>query len=188
MMAADAMTKKQVPCLFADNQAMLLQGVAVLASLTPDVYASVDARCLGGSIGGHVRHCVEFYRAFLDGLDTGYLNYDARARELRLETDTQAACDAMHHAARSLTARASMESPERTLHVLENQDEGTPAWSTSSVSRELRFLLSHTVHHYALIAILMRLRGLETPEGFGIAPSTLRHRAQQLPAYSSCAQ
>lgn len=187
MMTA-ATPPKAAPCLFADNQAMLLQGVAVLASLTPDVYASVDARCLGGSIGGHVRHCVEFYRAFLDGLDTGFLNYDARARELRLETDAQAACDAMRHTARFLIAKAPVESTERELSVLENHDDGTPAWSASSVSRELRFLLSHTVHHYALIAILMRLRGLETPEGFGIAPSTLRHRAQQLPSYSSCAQ
>lgn len=176
------------PCLFADNHHMLLQGVEVLAVLQPEAYATIDSRCLGGSIGGHVRHCVEFYRAFLDGLDTGFLNYDARARELRLETDAQAACDAMRHTARFLIAKAPVESTERTVHVLENHADGLPSWSTSSVSRELRFLLSHTVHHYALIAILMRLRGLETPEGFGIAPSTLRHRAQQLHPSPPCAQ
>jgi uncharacterized damage-inducible protein DinB len=168
-----------VSCLFADNHHMLLQGVEVLAVLPPEVYASVDVRCLGGSIGGHVRHCVEFYRAFLDGLDTGYLNYDARARELRLETDPSAACDAMRQTTHWLDTAAARHDTERALYVLENHADGEPSWSGSSVGRELRFLLSHTVHHYALIAILMRLSGLETPEGFGIAPSTLRHRAQQ---------
>lgn len=180
-MASNAIMKKPAPCLFTDNHHMLLQGVEVLAVLPPEAYASVDARCLGGSIGGHVRHCVEFYRAFLDGLDSGYLNYDARARELRLETDPAAACEALLQTTYWLDTAAGLHDTERTLHVLENHDDSTPSWSVSSVSRELRFLLSHTVHHYALIAILLRLRGLETPAGFGIAPSTLRHRAQQPP-------
>jgi hypothetical protein len=48
-------------------------------------------------------------------------------------------------------------------------------WYASSVAREIEFLHSHTVHHYAVIARLM-------PDSvklnkFGVAPSTLRFRA-----------
>lgn len=175
------------PCLFADNRSILLQGMNVLAGLPPDIYTIVDPRCLGGSIGGHVRHCVEFYRCFLDGMDTGYLDYDVRARERRLETDAVAASLAIGLTIQRLDSAAPRKDEDRMLHVIENHEDGEPSWSVSSVSRELRFLLSHTVHHYALIAILLRMRGRVTPPDFGIAPSTLRHRARQNP-HLSCAR
>jgi uncharacterized damage-inducible protein DinB len=44
------------------------------------------------------------------------------------------------------------------------------------VGRELQFLASHTLHHYALIAALLRLQGVEPGEEFGVAPGTLEHR------------
>jgi hypothetical protein len=50
-----------------------------------------------------------------------------------------------------------------------------PYWTRSSIARELQSLLSHTVHHYALIAIALRLQGIEPSAEFGVAPSTLEH-------------
>lgn len=41
--------------------------------------------------------------------------------------------------------------------------------------RELQFLLSHTVHHFALIATLLERFEIGVPEDFGIAPSTLKY-------------
>jgi uncharacterized damage-inducible protein DinB len=52
-------------------------------------------------------------------------------------------------------------------------------WTRSTVARELQFLLSHTVHHYALVAIRLRLAGREPAAGFGVSPSTLRFRGNQ---------
>jgi hypothetical protein len=57
-------------------------------------------------------------------------------------------------------------------------------WSQSSVTRELQALLSHTVHHYALIALMLQLNGFEVPEELGVAPSTLRRWRET----ASCAQ
>jgi len=54
--------------------------------------------------------------------------------------------------------------------------------ASTSIKRELAFLLSHTIHHYAIVAIICRLQGLSVEDDFGIAPSTLRHRAAQLKA------
>jgi hypothetical protein len=51
----------------------------------------------------------------------------------------------------------------------------------SSISRELQVLSSHTVHHFALIAITLRMHGVEIESDFGMAPSTLRtlHRRRR---------
>ena len=46
----------------------------------------------------------------------------------------------------------------------------------STVRRELIFLVSHTVHHYALIAVMLRHQAVGLPADFGVAPSTLRHQ------------
>lgn len=54
-----------------------------------------------------------------------------------------------------------------------------PDWSDSSVKRELQFLVSHTVHHYALIKELLRREGFDPGAEFGVAPSTLQARDQQ---------
>lgn len=173
-------------CLFDENAVLLERTAALLEALEPNAFASIDARCLGGSIGGHTRHCVEFYQVFLAGLDSGRIDYDARARDARIENDLPHAIAALRRTACHLREVSSSQDTMHLLRVIENHTGSDTDWSATSVGRELRFLLSHTVHHCALIAILLRLRGREVPEGFGIAPSTLRHRAAQA-ASTSCA-
>jgi len=173
-------------CLFDENASLLERTAALLEDLEPDTYATVDARCLGGSIGGHTRHCVEFYQGFLAGLEGGRIDYDARARDARIENELAHAIAALRRTAAHLRQAATTQDTMHLLRVIENHTGKDTDWSATSVGRELRFLLSHTVHHCALIAILLRLRGREVPEGFGIAPSTLRHRAAQKTS-ASCA-
>ena len=186
-MTAPSFPEKLASALCPDNAALLRQGAEVIADLSQADYTAPDQRCFGASIGGHVRHCVEFYRCFLTGLVTGHVDYDARPRDAVLETDAGAAAAAMHGLAESLERLSGDQQDGLSLHILENHDGTQPAWSASSAGRELMALLSHTVHHYALIGILMQLRGLTIPAGFGIAPSTLRHRAT-LNSAAACAQ
>lgn len=173
-------------CLFDENASLLERTAALLEGLEPEAYATVDERCLGGSIGGHTRHYVEFYQSFLTGLGVGRIDYDARARDARIENELPHAITALRRTAAHLRQAAAAQDTMRLLRVIENHTGNDTDWSATSVGRELRFLLSHTVHHCALIAILLRLRGREVPDGFGIAPSTLRHRAAQK-AITSCA-
>jgi hypothetical protein len=51
--------------------------------------------------------------------------------------------------------------------------DGEADWSQSSLKRELQFLVSHTVHHYALIKELLRRTGFDAGTEFGVAPSTI---------------
>ena len=45
----------------------------------------------------------------------------------------------------------------------------------STVSRELLFAGSHAIHHFAIIAVLMRAQGRTVSYDFGKAPSTLTY-------------
>ena len=70
----------------------------------------------------------------------------------------------------------SLEDEQLSVQV---RMEGETAWSYSSIFRELQFLLSHTIHHFALVAMLLRLQGCVPAVDFGVALSTLNHWQQQ---------
>jgi uncharacterized damage-inducible protein DinB len=166
--------------LFDENAVLLEQTANLLDGLSPQIYKHVHAHGLGGSVGGHTRHCVEFYQVFLTGLLSGRIDYDARSRDLLIETDVDHAINALRETAAKLRQVSAGHSLLTRLQVIENQTLSELEWSDSSVGRELRFLSSHTIHHCALIAILLRLSGHPMPESFGVAPSTLRYRAAQI--------
>jgi uncharacterized damage-inducible protein DinB len=43
---------------------------------------------------------------------------------------------------------------------------------TTSLARELVFALQHTIHHQAIVAVLLHEQGIAAPAEFGYAPST----------------
>jgi uncharacterized damage-inducible protein DinB len=150
----------------------------LLDTLPEELYAACDAR--GGSgMGPHLRHCIEFYQCFLAGLAEGKVDYDGRQRERALEMDPARARTALESIDRELAAVAGTLALERALIVRSDAENSNPeSWCPSSIGRELSFLLSHTVHHYALIAQILRLEGYEAEPDFGLAPSTRRFREQ----------
>lgn len=165
----------------ADNIICLQQGERLVASLDAEVYGKKVEVCFNSSIGGHLRHNLDHYFSFLAGAPKGRIDYDARARDAALETDPAAGREAF----RQIIAGLEALPPEVLDKPLEvkmdtNNEADEVVWSHSTARRELQFLLSHSIHHYALIATMCRLLGRETPGGFGVAPSTLR--------YQQCAQ
>jgi uncharacterized damage-inducible protein DinB len=63
-----------------------------------------------------------------------------------------------------------------TLSTLVDPHE-PPAIVRTTLARELAFVVQHTVHHCALIAVLLEWQGYRVPYGFGLAASTQRARA-----------
>jgi uncharacterized damage-inducible protein DinB len=63
--------------------------------------------------------------------------------------------------------------------VLESQidRQGTCVRVRTSLARELVFVLQHTIHHQATVAVLLAGRGVAVPPTFGLAPSTPRTAA-----------
>lgn len=168
-----------------DNVAALRQGAELLAGLSPDDYVRRAPDCFNSSAGGHMRHVVEHYLSFFSGLDSTQIDYEARARDPLIESDPAYAAAQLD----AIASRLALLSDDRALSVRAECPSagGQTVWAESSVMRELEFLLSHTVHHYALVHVVCRAAGKSTPEGFGMAPSTLRH-LQREAAVASCAR
>ena len=162
--------------LVADNIAILQQGIE-LTSCLGSLYSKATPRCLQSSIGGHFRHCVDIYNCFLSSVNSGRINYDLRARNELVESDPELAAFELQAIIDGLRRFSFADGHAELLVVLEGSKRSRecPCWTRSSIARELQSLLSHTVHHYALIAIALRLQGIELATEFGVAPSTLEH-------------
>ena len=162
--------------LVADNIAILKQGVELTSCLGP-LYSKSTPRCLQGAIGAHFRHCIDFYNCFLSSAGSGRINYDLRARNEIVESDPELAAVELQAIIDGLRRFSFADGHSELLVVLEDSSRTHehPCWSRSSIARELQSLLSHTVHHYAFIAIALRLLGIEPASEFGVAPSTLEH-------------
>ncbi|MCA8979724.1 MAG: DinB family protein [Planctomycetes bacterium] len=161
--------------LSLDNVRLLQQGVDLLSSIDDELYVHADARISDSCVGSHMRHCIDFYQRFLGGVYSGKVDYDKRERDPRIESDRAHAIVEMESIERALQAFG--EGPEgMRLEVQSDAGTGDKGhWAFSSVERELQVLASHTVHHYALIAVILRSVGHDPGRGFGVAPSTLRY-------------
>ena len=167
-----------------DNIAALQQGIDLLSGLSAERYTQRTPACYNSSAGGHLRHIIEHYFSFFNGAHTGKIDYEARARDSLIETDPAYALAQLE----SVCDRLQRLTDAAVLHVRSESVQGKmePVWCTSSTLRELEFLLSHTVHHYALIGVICQLAGQSMPKNFGMAPSTLRHLQTQ--ALAACAR
>ena len=160
------------------NIQFLEQGAQLIRGLGDEAFASSTENPYRGGVGAQFRHCLDFYDCFLAGIGGGAIDYNRRQREPRLETDRQHTLAKMESICQAL-GQLTPDQAECELRVRAEQASGeTPRWSDSSAGRELQFLISHTVHHYALVAMLLKLQGCDLTADypdFGVAPSTLAH-------------
>lgn len=156
------------------NARLLEQSVHLLATIDDAAYTA-PAELFGGQrIGGHIRHVIDFYECLIRGLPDGVVDYDARRRDSVLETDRRAAMARLEDLARTLRGDPRLRSV-RTLRVA---SEGA-TFAESTIGRELQAVASHTVHHFALVALLLQSQGCSVPAEFGVSKATLDFRAAQ---------
>jgi len=170
-----------------DNLATIDQGIELLREIGAARYTQRIPVCFNSAAGGHMRHVIEHYLSFLQALETGEVDYESRPRDPLIESDPAYAIGQLEVIKQRLTAFA-VENFDGMLRVRVEtapSDEPSP-WAGSTTLRELEFLLSHTVHHYALVAVVCRLAGHAVPADFGMAPSTLRYLKTQSAA--ACAR
>jgi hypothetical protein len=161
--------------LIARNAEVLEQGVALMRSLDDSAYCLASPANPNQRAGGHMRHVLEFYECFLEGLDTGYIDYDARRRDHAVERFRTAAIARAQAIVERIQNHALLASDE-TLFVRAEDYSGDYPFLRSSSGRELQMLLSHTVHHFAILSMILVTLGVCTPANFGVAASTRKHR------------
>jgi uncharacterized damage-inducible protein DinB len=170
---AAALAIPEPPAAALDSVLQQLQ--AVVRCLRDEQYAQRPVGTVESSIGGHVRHCLDHVAALLTGIDSGTLDYDRRQRGTAIETDRAAALDAL----RILRGRldelpADVLDRPITLSMMMTCD-GAPIRVGTTAAREMAYVLSHTIHHNALIGVMVKILGGWLPDGFGYAPSTTAH-------------
>lgn len=157
------------------NAALLDQGLALLTRLDDAVYAG------GHRAGAHLRHVLEFYECFLNGLDSSHIDYSSRKRDETIEKSRAAAMGRLRSLMARLRTNPALIGDGVVWVKLDDYETAAPesTWMVSSLSRELHYLTTHTIHHYALIASALKPCGVEMDRDFGVAPSTLRYRASR---------
>jgi hypothetical protein len=140
-----------------------------------------DAPDYAAPVGAHLRHVIEHYEALLSPAAPGCVDYDKRQRDRDLECDPALA----HARLKSLQARlqewtdGQLDAPlkVRGLAGLAGDCEFVVE---SSVGRELVFVASHAIHHYALLQVHCLQQGIPTAAQFGLAPATLAYARRAL--------
>ncbi|MEL7298470.1 MAG: DinB family protein, partial [Pseudomonadota bacterium] len=160
--------------LCKDNIACLRELAAVINKLDDDDYRRALPPCNSG-IGAHVRHVLDHYDALLGGLSTGSVDYDCRERDTATQLMPRKALQRIDDLCSTLARLTEEDLPEQIAVVMDcGSDRSTSLAVPSTPLRELQFLVSHTVHHDALIAASVRQLDVDVHDGYGVAPSTLR--------------
>jgi hypothetical protein len=155
---------------------LLTELAGLVGRLSPDVYRDRFAAPHSGSIGEHVRHCLDHVATLLAVDTSETLSYDHRQRGTDAEVDPVEAVRHIRHLHDAIEtwSTRSLDEPIRVMCMLSPAGDSVAGWST--LARELAFVVSHTIHHQAMIAVLLACRGGAVPNRFGHAPSTpIRH-------------
>jgi len=161
--------------LISANIHYLDQAERLVSGMADRSYANPVENFYSSTLGQHLRHCLDHYRSFLSGLGDAKIDYDSRERSAELECSTEfAICEIT----RIRNELQELSDDEVSVGVLVKLDCGTGVadYQPSSLGRELQFLVSHTVHHFAMIGGICSCLKIPVEQGFGVAPSTLRHR------------
>lgn len=156
----------------------LAQMAAVVSALGLEAYRARPLPDVSGSIGEHVRHCLDHVDALASADRWSDLSYDRRARGTAIETDPAAALRSIQLLRIKIAVgRWSSWAHEPIFVSSTISRDGDIATGMSTLAREMTFVLSHTIHHQATIGLLASLQGCGVPADFGYAHSTPRPAA-----------
>lgn len=153
------------------NCELIEQAEAIVVAYTARVPSSYPA-----VLGPQVRHVIEHYEAITSGPIGGRIDYDRRKRDRRLENDPVAAVARLRSIGHELESwNDCVLAQPLTLCARAGMAGELQVELPTSVGRELLFLASHTVHHFALLADHLRSVGISVHADFGKAPATIAY-------------
>ncbi|MEQ8955663.1 MAG: hypothetical protein RL120_16140 [Gammaproteobacteria bacterium] len=149
----------------------LEQCAQLLDQVPPQVYSNNSPD--RASVGVHMRHVFDRFHCFFQGLGSACINYDDRSRDREIETNIAAAGFALNSLRKRLQQLEPgvMQQPIEVREAVHHQLGAVALPST--VAREMLGLITHSVHHLAIVAIMLQARGIVMDPDFGKAPSTV---------------
>ena len=171
------MSNTHLDALINSNLGTLASAAELLTELSADRYTQIQRPYFESSFGKHLRHILDHYICFQRDFPKGLIDYDQRQRDCQLETDKEYALNVINTLRDFLETLKQTADENQSLKILMCNDVEVPQGeiTESSLGRELQFLQGHSVHHYALMATMMRFSGEQIDSHFGVAPSTIVH-------------
>ena len=168
------------------------EGLQLLSLLNDDQYTKGFKPAFQSDIGTHFRHILEHYQCFFNQLKGREFRFDKRPRDGRLETDIDYAKSCVIEFI-GLFQNLDISLFEHDYTIAEQySDDGANSDLICNVKttleRELMFMQSHTVHHYAMIAAMTRSLGISPDEEFGVAIPTRNFTKQIDQENRSCSK
>jgi len=162
------------------------QGLSLLNEITDEDYNVKMPLVYNGTIGGHYRHILEHFISLIEHYDKGFVNYDLRNRNPKIENERSAAIQATNDLKRRWKelCPSHYDKPLELNGKLSYEIE-SPMKLQTTLGREVAYSIAHAHHHYAIIGIMCKVLECPTNDAFGIAPSTVKHNqqsAQPVPA------
>ena len=159
--------------LIESNIRCLEEGAELIRLLESNQYTQGFKPAFQSTIGAHFRHILEHYRCFASQMAGGTFCYDKRERDQLLECDAQYALRTIDELLNYVRSLSSADSEFGREFQIEDEQTSTPV--STNLNRELLFLQSHTVHHYAIIGAMTRAFGNQPDKDFGVAIATRVH-------------
>ncbi len=174
----DCPAQERHAALIRQNIKWIRQAIILLNVLDDTAYSCSAPGVTPHRAGAHLRHVIEFYDCFLDGLYSLHIDYDARRRDESIVRSCEVAIAKLESICERLETTPALQCDSLVWVRVEDADALglQDPYVTSSVGRELLTLSSHTIHHFALIAVTLGAMGIDVPADFGVAPATMRHQ------------
>jgi uncharacterized damage-inducible protein DinB len=160
------------------SENILHQLTGLIDQLSDEDYARPLPALSGSSIGGHVRHIVEFYSCLLKGIETGIVNYDKRPRSKVIENDTAFTVQVLS----DMIMRINHKKNDQELQlVMDLSVTNSISNINTTFYRELAYNIEHAIHHMAIIKIATQIAypSISIDRDFGVAYSTLNYQKQK---------
>ncbi|MDX2095791.1 MAG: DinB family protein [Alphaproteobacteria bacterium] len=149
----------------------------VLATLPAAAYC----KAVGGesSVGAHMRHLLEFMQVLADNLESGVIDYESRAHNAAYESDPEAVAAILPQLHAKLTQAVLRLSAHHPLLLRETAFVGGRKITlTTSLGREILFMLQHAIHHLAIIKMQAAAMDIALGAQMGVAVATQIYREQ----------
>ncbi len=166
------------------NSTTLSELESLLAAISDKAYLN-GATTHTCSVGTHVRHIIDFYLCFMRGVNNQTIDYDTRDRNNQFEIDRHLAIAEIIRC-RQWLGQLTHSDRHNDLKLIARIDTSGQLLTTfTSAIRELLFLQSHSVHHMALIAVLLENAGHSIEKEIGVAISSQIYRQESEKELSS---
>lgn len=144
---------------------------------TLPVSAYCATRAGESSIGAHVRHVVEFMQMLAEHVDSGVIDYENRKRNIVYETEPRAVAAMLPPLRATLAHVLTHYGSSHPLELRETTLAGGEKLNIStSLGREMLFMLQHGVHHLAIIKMQAAAMNIALGSDFGVAVATQAYR------------